>query len=125
MCKSLHINFDILAKGNHKALFVKKFHRFINKDTTIAVEDNNTNDIFVAAGVAVVYVWNSSAIDGTDIIRSVPAIERELHFPLDIDLITLPPIVYNNAELVVSYLRLIDSNHYFASTILKILIEDR
>ena len=31
----------------------------------------------------------------------------------------------NNAELVVSYLRHIDSNHHFASAILKILVEDR
>ena len=37
----------------------------------------------------------------------------------------LPPIVFNNAESVVSYLRLIDSNRYFASTILKILVDDQ
>ena len=34
-------------------------------------------------------------------------------------------VVSNNAESIVSYLRLTYSNPYFASTILKILIEDR
>ena len=52
-------------------------------------------------------------------------IALELLFSLDIDLSALPPIVFNNAESVVSYLRLIDSNRYFVSIILKILIEDR
>ena len=59
------------------------------------------------------------------IIRSIPVIERELRFPLDIDLSGLPPIVSNNSESVVSYLRLIDSNRNFASAILKIIIENR
>ena len=68
------------------------------------------------------YVWNSSPIDGTNILRSIPTIGRELRFPLDIDLSALPPIVSNNTESVVSYLHLIDSNRYFVSIILKILV---
>ena len=48
MCKALHINYEILAKRNHKGLLVKKFHRFLNKAITIAAEDRGTNDIFVA-----------------------------------------------------------------------------
>ena len=86
MCKSFNINYDILTERNHKGLRVEKFYRFINKAITIAVEDRETNDIFVGAGVAAGYAWNSSPINGTDILRSVPAIGRELRFPLDIDL---------------------------------------
>ena len=52
-------------------------------------------------------------------------IALEFLFSIDIDLSALPPIVSNNAESVISFLRLIDSNRYFASVILKILIEDR
>ena len=37
----------------------------------------------------------------------------------------LPPIVSSNIESVVPYLRLTDSNRYFASNIMKILVEDR
>ena len=125
MCKSLTINHDVLAKRNHKGLLVEKFHRFINKAITIAAEDRGTKDIFVAAGVSVEYAWNSSPIDGADILRSVPEIGRELRFPLDIDISALPPLVSNHAEPVVSYLRLTDFNRHFASAILKILIEGR
>ena len=125
MCKSLHINYDILAIRNHKGLLVETFHRFVNKDITIAAEGRAANDVFVATGVAAGYAWNSSLIDGTDILRSVPALGRELRSLLDIDLSALPPIVSNNADSVVSYLRLIDLNRYFVSVILKILVEDR
>ena len=125
MCKALHINYEILAKRNHKGLLVEKFHRFLNKAITIAAEDRGTNDIFVAAGVAAGYAWNSSPIDGTGILRSVPAIGRELRFPLDVDISALPALVTNNADSVISYLRLTDNNRHFATTILKILIEDR
>ena len=44
---------DILAKRDHKGLLVDKFHRFLNKAITIAVEDRGINDIFVAISVAV------------------------------------------------------------------------
>ena len=91
MCKSFNINYDILTERNHKGLRVEKFYRFINKAITIVVEDRGTSDIFVAAGVTAGYAWNSSPIDGTDILRSVPAIGRELHFPLDIETSALPP----------------------------------
>ena len=73
ICKVLRINYEILAKRNHKGLLVKKFHRFLNKAITITVVDRGTNDVFVVAGVAVGYAWNSSPIGGTDILRSVPA----------------------------------------------------
>ena len=125
MCKMLRINYDILAKKNHKGLLVEKFHIFLIKTVTIAAEDRGTNDIFVAVGVAAGYTWTSSPIEGTDIFRSVPALGRELRFPLDVDNSTLPPLVSNNADSVVSYLRLTDSNRHFATAILKILIEDR
>ena len=63
--------------------------------TTVA-EDRGTNDIFVATGDATGYAWNSSSIDDPYILRSVPAIGRELRFPLAIDLSDLPTLVSNN-----------------------------
>ena len=78
ICKPLNVNYDILAKRDHKSLLVKKIHRLLNKAITIAAEDRETNDIFVAASVAAGYAWNSSPIDGTGILRSVPVIGREL-----------------------------------------------
>ena len=35
MCKSLNINYDVLAKRNHKSLLVEKFHRYIIMAITI------------------------------------------------------------------------------------------
>ena len=90
MCKSLNINYDVLVKSNHKCLLVEVFHRLINKEITIVAENRGTNDIFVVAGVTAGYAWNSSPIDGTNILRSIPAICRELRFPFDINLSALP-----------------------------------
>ena len=118
MCKALRINYETLAKRNHNCLLVEKFHRFLDKAITIAAEDRGTNDIFVAAGVAAGYAWNSSPIDGTDILRSVPVIGRKLRFPLEVDISDLPALVTNNADSVISYLRLTDTNLHFATAIL-------
>ena len=35
---------------------------------------------FVPNDVAVEYVWNITPIDGTDILRIIPAVGQELHF---------------------------------------------
>ena len=52
-------------------------------------------------------------------------IRRELRFSLEIDISALPTLVTNNANSVISYLCLTDTNRHFAAAILKILIEDR
>ena len=124
-CDSLKIPFECAAKRNHKSLLVEKFHRFLNKVVTIAASDRGTLDCFVEAGISAGYAWNSAPIDGTDIIRSIPAIGRELRFPLDISLTALPKLTDNRANSVVEYLRLTDKDRIFSTEILKILIEDR
>ena len=125
MCDDLNLNHDVLAKRNHKGLTVEHFHRFLNKSITIAAEDRGTNDIFVLDGIAAGYAWNSAPIDGTDILRSIPAIGRELHFPIDINLSTLPKFAHYSGQAALDYLKLTDSSCHFSSSILKILIEDR
>ena len=72
-CKALNINYDILAKRNHKGLSVEYFHRFLNKVKTIAMEDRKSYDAFLSTGIAAGYVWNSALIDGTEILRSTVA----------------------------------------------------
>ena len=51
MCKALDLNYDILAKRNHKGLLVENFHRFFKKVTKIAVEDRHSNNVFVPTGM--------------------------------------------------------------------------
>ena len=77
MCKALKLNYDILAKRNHKELSVEHFHRFLNKATTITMKDRQSNDVFVPAGIAAGYAWNSATIDDTDILPSTVAIGRD------------------------------------------------
>ena len=89
------------------------------------MEDQQSNDVFVPAGIAEGYAWNSAPINGTDILRSTVAVGREFRFPIDIDLSAFPQLTQNNAQSVVDFLRLTDSNRQFSSALLKILIEDR
>ena len=125
MCQSLNLNYDVLTKHNHKGLSVEHSHRFLNKSVTIAVEERGTNDVFVPASIAATCVWNSVPIDGTDIIRSIPVIGRALNFPLDINLNAAPKLIQNNAQATLDFLNFTNSRRHFASTVLKILIEDR
>ena len=124
-CDALHLKYECVVKRDHKAVLVEKFHRFLNKVVTIAVEDRKTLVCFTEAGIVAGYAWNSAPIDGTDIFRSIPAIGRELRFSIDIPSTTLPQLTTNQADSVVNYLRLTDSSKRFATEILKILIEDR
>ena len=80
MYKALKLNFDILSKCNQKGSSLEHFHRFLNKATTIAMEDRQSNDVFVSAGIAAGHVWNIAPIDGTDILRSAVTIGREFRF---------------------------------------------
>ena len=125
MCQALNLNYDVLAKHNHKDLSVEHFHRFLNKILTIAAEERGTNDIFVSTSIAAAYAWNSAPIDDTDIIRSVPAIGRVINFPLDINLNAVPKLIQNNAQATLDYLNFTNSNRHFVSSILKIFIKDR
>ena len=74
MCDALNMNHDVLEKRNYKGLTVEQFHRFLNKSVTISAQNRGTNDMFVPAGIATVYAWNSAPIDGTDILHIIPAI---------------------------------------------------
>ena len=100
ICQALNINYDILAKRSHKGLSVEYFRRFLNKSVTIAAEERGTTNIFVPDGIAAGYAWNSAPINGTDILRSIPAIGRELKFLLYINLNAMPKLVQNNANAV-------------------------
>ena len=80
----MNIKFYVAAARNHRTVGVERFHRFLNHSTTIYAEERGTSECFVECGMILAYAWNASPIDGIDIIKSVPAIGRELKFPLDI-----------------------------------------
>ena len=55
MCQELNLNYDVLAKRNHKGLTVEFFYRFLNKSVTIATDKCVANYIFVPADVVAGY----------------------------------------------------------------------
>ena len=125
MCEALSLNNDVLVKRNRKILTVEHFYHFLNKSITIAAEERGNKDIFVPAGFAAGYAWNNAPIDGTDILRSIPAIGRELNFPLDISINALHKLTQNNGQVALDYLKLTNSSRHLSTSILIILIDDR
>ena len=119
----MNFNPDVLAKFNYKDLTGKNFHRFLNKSVTITAEERGTDDIFPPVGIEVGYAWNSTPIDGTNIIRIILAIDRGFHFSLDASLNTLPKLTQNNSQAALYYLKLTNSSRYFPISILKKLFK--
>ena len=74
ICKNLQPNYDSLSKSNDKGLSFENFYRYLNKTITIAVEDRQTNYVFVVADIAVENTCNRVLIDSTDILRNMTAI---------------------------------------------------
>ena len=74
VCNILNIDIHVAARGNHQAVGVEHFHRFLNKAVGMVSNDRGTNTVFVEVAHTATYAWNSSPIDGTNIISSVPAV---------------------------------------------------
>lgn len=96
----------------------------MNNSVTITVEERGTNDVFVPTGIVAGYIWNSAPIQEIVILRIIPAIGRELHFPININLNTIPKLTQNNYQATLYYLKFTYSSRHLSSAILKILIED-
>jgi hypothetical protein len=124
MCDILKIRFHTVARGNHQALMVERFHSFLNEAVTLATNDReNIAEVNIPASALACYAWNSSPIDGTDIVRSVPAVGREFRFPFDFEYVPSPTMMDDSAGDVHRYLSLAGSNGTFAAEVLKLLLE--
>jgi hypothetical protein len=78
---------------NHKAVSVKRFFQYLNKAVTIASSDRGTNLVWVDSSMIATYAWNCSPIDGTDVVRNVPARGCEFRFPFDLNMDSVTPAV--------------------------------
>ena len=125
MYDCLTINYEVVAKRNHKSVLVEIFYRFLNKSVTIASNDRDTVSIFAESGITTAYSWKNAPTDYTDNICSIPGIGRELRFPLDINLAPLPILSQNQVDSAAEYVCLIGSFRTVATSILQILVEDR
>lgn len=125
MCTLLGITFWILARGNHKGNGAERYHRYLNKVQTIEGSNVGTNTNFMRIAKTTQYAWNSAPIDGTDIVRSMAAVGRDFRFPLDVKLSELPQPNDPANNALYNYLRDVSNDSTFATSVLKILIEER
>lgn len=79
----LNIDIHVTVPGNHKAVAVEYFHRCLNKAVTIGAKDRGTDVVFVEQAAHTVDGCGSP-IDGTGIIKSVPAVGRPFRSPFDL-----------------------------------------
>jgi len=122
MCKALSLRFHAVAKRNHKAVGVERYHKFLNHAQTIVTEQRGTSESFVECGMTTAYAWNASFIDGTDIIRSIP---RALKFPLDIVESAIPTLTDDPRAAVIRYMQYLGNDVRFSRSLLQWLIHDR
>jgi len=125
MCKALKLRFHPVAKRNHKAVGVERFHKFLNHAQTIATEQRGTPEIFVECAMTAAYAWNASVIDGTDIVRSIPAIGRVLKFPLDIIESEIPTSIDDSSASIVKYMQYLGNDVSYSRQLLQWIIHDR
>ena len=125
MCIALKMVFWPLARGNHKAMRVECYHRFLNKTQTIVGQDRGTHETFIQNAKTSQYAWNSAPIDDTDISRSMAAVGRDFKFPMDVELSAMPTINDNKNSALYKYLRDVSNDSKFATSVVQILVDER
>ena len=90
----------------------------------IVAKKRGTNGIFVPVSTVAWYAGNSAPIDGTDILCSIPAINRYLPILLTLTLMLSPSWLRICFELHSNILSLLTLLVVFSKSILKMLIED-
>ena len=83
MAELLKLKHHTVAKGNHNAIFVERFNRFLNSGLRVFNNDRGTNRVFVEGALTLCYAWNSCPVTATDLSRSLLAVGREFQFPID------------------------------------------
>lgn len=85
LCQSIGIAHHTVSRGNHKAILVERFNRYMNKAQRLHAANCETFQEWQLGTAFALYGWNSAPIDGTNIVRSYAAMGREFPFPIDIE----------------------------------------
>ena len=67
-CELLNVQVHRVTAGNHKAIRVERFHRYLNKVQKILGETCQSLQQWVLAVALAVYAWNAAPVDGTNIV---------------------------------------------------------
>jgi hypothetical protein len=86
LCNTMGIPYYTVSRGNHKAILVESFNRYMNKVQKIHAADCQSYQDSKFRTLFALYRWNAAPVDGTNIVRSMAAVNREFLFPIDIDL---------------------------------------
>jgi hypothetical protein len=79
----LGIQHHLSARGNHNAILVEGFNKFLNSGLRVFDNDRDTNRVFLEGAETLTYAWNSCPVLGTDLSRSLLTVGHEFHFPID------------------------------------------
>jgi hypothetical protein len=79
----LKVDHHVTAGGNHNAMLVERFNKFLNAGLRVFNNDRDTNKVFVEGAETLTYAWNFCPVLGTDLSRSLLTVGREYHFPID------------------------------------------
>jgi hypothetical protein len=82
---TLKVNHHLSARGNHNAILVERFNRYLNAGLQVFNNDRETNRVFVGGTHMLTYAWNSCPVLGTDLSRSLLTVGREFHIPIDFE----------------------------------------
>ena len=110
---ALKIRVHVAAARNHKTVGVEHFHKFLNHACKVFGKECETSECLVECGMLSAYAWNSSPIDSTEIVRNMPAIGRELKFPMDVHIAKITIVIDSTSKSVVTYLRHIQNDVQF------------
>jgi hypothetical protein len=81
----LKIQHHLSTRGNHNAILVERFNRYLNSGLRVFNNDRDTNRVFLEGAQTLTYAWNSCPVLGTDLSRSLLTVGREFRFPIDFE----------------------------------------
>ncbi len=79
----LKIKLHKVARGNHDAIMVERFNRFLNSSMLVFNNDRRSNRVFLEGAMMCCYAWNAAPVAGTDLSRALLVLGREFQFPID------------------------------------------
>jgi hypothetical protein len=73
----------MISGDNHNAMIVKRLCRYFNKGLRIMTNERRTVRMVLESLLLLLYAWNSCPVLGTDISRSLIAVDEEFAFPIN------------------------------------------
>ena len=117
MAKTLCIKIHIVASRNHKSVGVGRYHKCINHATTVLAEEQGSTDFLI--NVECYLLTHDIPIGGLGIIRSIPAIGRELTFPFDINIDKISTPIDSASKIVAIYLQYVQQDTEFSQQLIE------